>query len=244
MLEGKGILRSQSMFMVGGIEAALVQYDVTKNKKEDSVPREASLEASEEAAGQSDLAVSPLGMGMPYSLDRRNEGLRPSFMRLVGQDATPGFLPLSDFQRRNSFHRVNQIKIKPRDNPYQIKMPGQNTKENRLGDQRNQQDKLTENDRKHNAHQHGTESGVVGNPRHNVKATSPQRAKSKKQHGRKSHHHHSYRHRRKVWALNPFRQEDEDEVLAKRTHNRRRWSHVFPLGEDEFKRRSGPNWKR
>ena len=52
-----------------------------------------------------------------------------------------------------------------------------------------------------------------------------------------------YRRRRKHWVLNPFRQEDEDEVLAKRTHNRRRWSHVFPLGEEEFKRHAGPNWK-
>lgn len=32
-------------------------------------------------------------------------------------------------------------------------------------------------------------------------------------------------------AFNPFRQSDEDEVLAKRSHNRRRWSHVFPAGE-------------
>lgn len=49
--------------------------------------------------------------------------------------------------------------------------------------------------------------------------------------------------RRKAWVLNPFRQQDEEEVLAKRTHNRRRWSHVFPLGEVEFKRHAGPNWK-
>ncbi|EEC45548.1 predicted protein [Phaeodactylum tricornutum CCAP 1055/1] len=49
--------------------------------------------------------------------------------------------------------------------------------------------------------------------------------------------------RRKSRALNPFRQEDEDEVLAKKSHNRRRWSHVFPLGEVEFKRHAGPNWK-
>jgi len=49
--------------------------------------------------------------------------------------------------------------------------------------------------------------------------------------------------RRRAWVLNPFRQEDEDEVLAKRTHNRRRWSHVFPPGEVEFKRHAGPNWK-
>lgn len=44
-------------------------------------------------------------------------------------------------------------------------------------------------------------------------------------------------------AFNPFREEDEDEVLAKKSHNRRRWSHVFPLGEIEFKRHAGPNWK-
>ena len=49
--------------------------------------------------------------------------------------------------------------------------------------------------------------------------------------------------RRKAWVLNPFRQQDEEEVLAKRTHNRRRWSHVFPPGEIEFKRHAGPNWK-
>ena len=49
--------------------------------------------------------------------------------------------------------------------------------------------------------------------------------------------------RRKQWVLNPFRQEDEDGVLATRTHNSRRWSHVFPKGEIEFKRHAGPNWK-
>ena len=43
-------------------------------------------------------------------------------------------------------------------------------------------------------------------------------------------------------ACNPFRQSDEDEVLAKKSHNRRRWSHVFPAGEVEFKRHSGPIW--
>ena len=53
-------------------------------------------------------------------------------------------------------------------------------------------------------------------------------------------HHYS---RRKQWVLNPFRQEDEDEVLSKRNHNSRRWSHVFPQGEREFKRHAGPNFK-
>jgi hypothetical protein len=47
---------------------------------------------------------------------------------------------------------------------------------------------------------------------------------------------------RRKKAFNPFRQSDEDEVLAKRSHNRRRWSHVFPVGEVEFKRHAGPNW--
>ena len=47
----------------------------------------------------------------------------------------------------------------------------------------------------------------------------------------------------KARAVNPFRQEDEEHVLSTRSHNRRRWSHVFPLGEEEFKRRSGPSWK-
>ncbi len=49
--------------------------------------------------------------------------------------------------------------------------------------------------------------------------------------------------RRKQWVLNPFRQEDEDEVLSKRNYNSRRWSHVFPQGEIEFKRHAGPNYK-
>ena len=49
--------------------------------------------------------------------------------------------------------------------------------------------------------------------------------------------------RRTKSAFNPFRQRDEEEELAKRSHNRRRWSHVFPLGEVEFKRHSGPSWK-
>lgn len=41
---------------------------------------------------------------------------------------------------------------------------------------------------------------------------------------------------RRKKAFNPFRQQDEDAVLAKRSHNRRRWSHVFPATEVEFKR--------
>ncbi|KAJ8604019.1 hypothetical protein CTAYLR_003379 [Chrysophaeum taylorii] len=47
--------------------------------------------------------------------------------------------------------------------------------------------------------------------------------------------------------INPFRREDEEEVLRQRSHNRRRWSHVFPQGEEEFRSThgsvAGPNWK-
>lgn len=48
---------------------------------------------------------------------------------------------------------------------------------------------------------------------------------------------------RRKRVLNPFRQQDEDEVLKTKSFNRRRWSHVFPRGEMEFKRHAGPNWK-
>ena len=41
---------------------------------------------------------------------------------------------------------------------------------------------------------------------------------------------------KKKKAFNPFRQQDEDAVLAEKSHNRRRWSHVFPVTEIEFKR--------
>lgn len=56
------------------------------------------------------------------------------------------------------------------------------------------------------------------------------------------HNNYSQQSRRKRRVLNPFREQDEEDVLAKRTHNRRRWSHVFPKGEVEFKRHAGPNW--
>ena len=59
--------------------------------------------------------------------------------------------------------------------------------------------------------------------------------------GSSSTKHSATARRRK--AINPFRQQEEDEVLSQKSHNSRRWSHVFPLGEIEFKRKAGPNWK-
>lgn len=70
--------------------------------------------------------------------------------------------------------------------------------------------------------------------RHHLKSANKKHHHAQSRKHSHHHHHNTHRHRRKHWVLNPFRQEDEDEVLAKRTHNRRRWSHVFPLGEAEF----------
>ena len=258
-LEGRGVRRSHSSLIPalnkGGIEAALVQYDVVSQKKEGSLLMAGVLDTSagpDDAAERSSLSLvvppSPLGLGMmPFSLDRRNEGLRPSSMRLVTPDvisharfanAANGFQPLESQRKNYSFHLLSQAKIS--------KAPGENTKESRLGQRRKSQwDTPKDNGSKvadHNVKQ-ATEMCTSGDHSLHTQASSPQRVKTVTQHSRKPHQQLSHRHRRQPWVLNPFRQEDEEEVLAKRTHNRRRWSHVFPLGEDEFKRHAGPNWK-
>ena len=216
----------------GGIEAALNQYDGTSlRQRKDGVtsPRGDFLEykiSEDVQVGSSSLAVSPLSssIGMHFSLDRRNDGLRPSAMRLVPPvpEAMPSerFLPLDTTQRRSSFQLSQKPKMPTRDHSYnQLKSSGQiGLSGSRLKD-----------DHTSSANKESTK-----------KALPLKRGTSK---GKKHRQRTPGRHRRKPWVLNPFRQEDEDEVLAKRTHNRRRWSHVFPLGEDEFKRHAGPNWK-
>ena len=217
----------------GGIEAALNQYDGTSlRQRKDGVtsPRGDFLEykiSEDVQVGSSSLAVSPLSssIGMHFSLDRRNDGLRPSAMRLVPPvpEAMPSerFLPLDITQRRSSFQLSQKPKMPTRDHSYnQLQI---SSKEGRAKENGNKQMNL---------------SSTIKEP--NKKALPLKRGTSK---GKKHRQRTPGRHRRKPWVLNPFRQEDEDEVLAKRTHNRRRWSHVFPLGEDEFKRHAGPNWK-
>ena len=156
MFEGRVMLRSQSaMFPTavskgGGIEAALNQYDGTRQKKEKKSPRASILEyqvPEDAAAGRtsSSLAISPLSLGMHLSLDRRNEGLRPSVMRLVAPDAIPRssrvdntgdrFVPLeSSSQRKHSFHLSQKAARSSRDMSYNpIKASGQSsTNERRL----------------------------------------------------------------------------------------------------------------
>jgi hypothetical protein len=98
----------------------------------------------------------------------------------------------------------------------------------------------------------GTRSFSVSPPSTRPVAGSPpkdksfsyrsRRSQNIRQRGRSPPPRTSLSSRRKK-AINPFRQQDEIEVLAQKSHNRRRWSHVFPLGEIEFKRHAGPNWK-
>jgi hypothetical protein len=238
----------------------LVQYDVTSQEGSLLIPGvlDTSKGQGDEAESSSlSLVVPPssLGLGgMPLSLDRRNEGLRPSSMKLVAHDVTraarfsdaaDGFQPL-ELQRKNySFHFLSQSKIRTRDDVYnQSKTPGENAKQNRLDQRRKSQwDTPKDSGSKFADHSAKQEIGTAGDHRLHTQSSSQQRVKTVTQHNRKPHQHQSHRHRRQPWVLNPFRQEDEEEVLSKRTHNRRRWSHVFPLGEDEFKRHAGPNWK-
>ena len=48
---------------------------------------------------------------------------------------------------------------------------------------------------------------------------------------------------RTTHAVNPFSKEDEGKVLGHRTHNSRRWSHVFPTGRLNILGYLGLNWK-
>jgi hypothetical protein len=262
-LEGKRVFPPQSHSIQalneGGIEAALVQYDVTSRKKEGSLVTSGlpdtsmGLDAAAESSSLSQVAPPlPLSLGMEtFSLDQLSEGFRPSSMRLINPDlssharlsyAPDGFQPL-ELQRKNySFHFLGQAKIRPlHDN--QGKTPGENAKESKLGQRRKSHwDTPKDFGRKviDRSADQTTDVSTTGDHRLLTQVSSPQRIK---QHNQKPHQQQSHRHRRQPWVLNPFRQEDEEEVLAKRTHNRRRWSHVFPLGEDEFKRHAGPNWK-
>eukprot|EP00980_Cylindrotheca_fusiformis_P010443 scaffold2322_cov135-Cylindrotheca_fusiformis.AAC.2 len=92
-------------------------------------------------------------------------------------------------------------------------------------------------------------AGILSSSRASKKtlATSPSRSntreRSDQRHGRKTSSHNRQPVQSRIKKVfNPFRQSDEDAVLAKRSHNRRRWSHVFPVGEVEFKRHAGPIW--
>ena len=215
----------------GGIEAALVKYDTTRQKKEQgSIPTaghllENFIVNSEEAVGRSSLATSPLSIGMPFSLDRRSDGLRPSVMRLVAPEA----IPRASRQTTDGFQLLDQRKKSFQFQPLDQRRNSLQLLSHR---RKSQWDKPKENGVKNdNLSATSTpfsprislepipplESGDISRPHHHT----PQHVKSKKQHSRRSHHRHSNRHRRKQWVLNPFRREDEDEVLAKRTHNRR-----------------------
>lgn len=253
LIEGRDITRSQhvksQILDKGGIEAALIQHDGMRLKREDKFSRSGAAlntKGSPVLTGVSPptLAASPLRLGMNYfSLDMRNEGLRPSVSRLVAPDIIPrdsryantidGFQPLEP--RRKT---LSQTQIKSRNDAHNY-----NNASKLLHRRKSQWDEHNGSKRLESSAVQPTDVGSADDPQRTTQTTSPQRVKIKTHINRKPHQQQSYRHRQKLWVLNPFRQEDEEEVLAKRTHNRRRWSHVFPLGEDEFKRHAGPNWK-
>lgn len=242
------------MLSKGGIEAALIQHEGMRLKREPRYPRSDAVlnrNGSPTLMGASppSQAVSPLRLGMtPFSLERQNEGLRPGVFKSVAPNVIPrssrfvdslvAFQPLDPQQKI-----LSQPYAKSRDDSFHYnKASGHSVTESRLLHRRKSQwDNVEPYGNKRHAQR--TEVGSVGDSQRNIQTSSPQRLKIKTQSNRKPPHQQSFRHRQKSWVLNPFRQEDEEEVLAKRTHNRRRWSHVFPLGEDEFKRHAGPNWK-
>ena len=217
----------------GGIESSLDQYDLTNQSKGSrgmlsDVLRTGSIRgypdnAAERLESKGSPLMAPISRPglermMSSSLDRQNVWLRPNSMSLGKADArlthADGFNPLaSRIQRMTSFHLLSQSIVSKEE----INTPAKKKIESRLGPRRKSQ--------------WDSPANLA-----NESSTNDDRVKTSEQ-------EQSHRYRRQRWVLNPFRQEDEDEVLAKRTHNRRRWSHVFPLGEDEFKRHAGPNWK-
>lgn len=84
---------------------------------------------------------------------------------------------------------------------------------------------------------HGSKVGLSSSPTRSVSRDRSGQRRSRSASSRR----HGVVPQRQV-SYNPFRQSDEDEVLASRSHNRRRWSHVFAEGEVEFKRHAGPIW--
>ncbi len=237
------------MLAKGGLEAALIQHDGMRLNRENKFSRPGTVlhrNGSPVLVGASppSQAVSPLRLGTtPFSLDRRNEWLRSGALRLGAPDIIPRasrFVDSVDTFQPLERRPFSQTHAKSRDDIYHYnKASGQSVAENWLLRRRKSQWDNVE--LSNNAQP--TEIGSIDDPQRILQTTSPQRVKIKTQVNRKPPQQQSFRHRQKSWVLNPFRQEDEEEVLAKRTHNRRRWSHVFPLGEDEFKRHAGPNWK-
>ena len=239
------------MLSKGGIEAALIQHDGMRLNRENKFSRTGAApnrNGSPVYMGVSppSQAVSPLRLATtPLSLDRRNEGLRHGIPRFVAPTGLPrasrvfeaadAFLPLEP--QRKTF---SQTHAQSRDDVYHYdKALGHSITESRLLHRRKSQ---WDNVESKGSKRQPSEIVSIGDHQRISQTSSPQRVKLKTQINRKIHQHQSF-HGQKLWVLNPFRQEDEEEVLAKRTHNRRRWSHVFPLGEDEFKRHAGPNWK-
>lgn len=101
--ETRGILRSQStMFNEGGIGSALSQYDTIRKHRPGNLLEQRPLNVVFKEMPTRTLAVSPMSIGMPFSLDRRHEGVRPS--------ATPRLSVLPPDQLGDNFRPIDTRK--------------------------------------------------------------------------------------------------------------------------------------
>lgn len=214
--------RGRSVAQGGGIGAALTQYRSTTGSSTSlQEPREGPLSASRVASGPRLAALSGSRIQMPEITAR---GVSPLLLPPVRMSTSPEG---SYFRAGSSYRKIeNRQSHQPDSSRFGPNSLG------RFGSRGSSMSSRL-----------GTSPPTTGSPisasrkvlsTHLSRQPEPSRLPGRRRSGS--------RNRRKK-AFNPFRQQDEDEVLAKKSHNRRRWSHVFPLGEIEFKRHAGPNWK-
>ena len=112
--ETRGILRSQSTTMfneAGGIGSALSQYDTTRKYRPGNLLEQRPLNVVFKEMPTRSLAVSPMSLGMPFSLERRSERLlKPSTMSKLSippDQLGDNFRPIDS--RKHSFHSHHNV---------------------------------------------------------------------------------------------------------------------------------------
>ena len=187
--------------------------------------------------------VRPSPSSYARALDHSSQGGRLGPLR-TGESTSSSGMPGTAGGRKLS--NLTTAEVSPSASYDNRKLQGQDQ-----GDARPRSHSPTKTSQRHHSSHHSSQqnSHHRHHHHHHRHGGSKHKGKGRSKSQRNQHAAHSapapfsQASRRKAWVLNPFRQEDEDEVLAKKTHNRRRWSHVFPPGEIEFKRHAGPNWK-
>lgn len=110
--ETRGALRSQStMFNEGGIGSALSQYDTTRKHRLGNLLEQRPLNVVFKEMPTRSLAVSPMSIGMPFSLERRSESLlRPSTaskLSVPPDQLCDNLRPIDT--RKHSFHSHHNV---------------------------------------------------------------------------------------------------------------------------------------